>query len=227
MCVLIDNAKILIETQVSNRNRLKIYPVIDLAIKAYTEITNDYEFFNSNFFINLRGRLLTYLIFRQFESNALPYTFPYKTENVIVSPFGYRNLNIYNDRVIINIAKADNRNDLLPNLSMYRKNYSKNNIFNERQLLFDTNEKIVEEKLQYYVLITYKIINHKITKLNLVVPRPGMEGYLYSEDLINEYTMSKKNSTIIKPKKQEEIVAGLKQHLLERKMEDENTRQIK
>jgi hypothetical protein len=175
----------LIESEMPRSTRIKIYPFFESGLQAYRDILKTNElFFNSAFATNIKGHLLNYMIFRQFEPDMISQQFLLKAEARRVNNFYYNSLNLLKDGLIINVGKTYGR-DKLPNRSRYRKKYCRLNKFREKHLFFDINSEneLVQKNEPYFMLLTYGLDRGEIEYVNLMVPNDLMTGYHKSIDL--------------------------------------------
>ena len=179
------DANELMDNEMPRSIRIQLFPFFLSGIEAYRQIVEGNSgFFNSVFAANIRGPLLNYLIFRQFETDMTTKNFPFKTESRNVNNFYYKSLSLLKGDVIVNVGKAYST-DGLPNRAIYRKKYCRLNLFREKNQLFDISEHndLVIRKEPYCMFLTYGIRNGAIDFVNLIVPNTKMTGYLAKKDL--------------------------------------------
>lgn len=183
-----DNAEQLIKKELPIKVRSQFYPFFESGFRVYNEIvSSNRTFFDSTFIPNIKGRLLTFLIFRQFEPDMISNNFPFKTEAKIVNNFKYKSLNLIKDNVIINVCKAPDK-DSLPNKAKYKLKNCRMNRFKNKILLFDidSNNRLTIKKEPYYVFLTYGYDKNNISFVNLMVPNSKMTTCLKNIDLKSE-----------------------------------------
>jgi hypothetical protein len=61
-----------------------IYKIFENANIVYQDVIED-EFFKSEYVTNVKGRIMSYAIYRQFDSLYLPKNFPFKVKSVTMS----------------------------------------------------------------------------------------------------------------------------------------------
>ena len=179
------NAKELLDSEMPRSERRIFYPIFVSGIQAYKDvIDSNKKFFKSYFAANIKGPLLNYMIFRQFEPDFTSAHFPFKLEARRVNNFQYKALNLVKKGLIINTGKAYDT-ELLPNRSEYRKKYCQLNRFNEKHLFYDIEENndLVVRQEAYFMLLTYGFKKGEIEFVNLFVPNESMTGYLEKIDL--------------------------------------------
>lgn len=169
--------------------RQKLYEVLYIGISAYNSLLKDnLEITKSKFFGNVKTRLLTFVLYRQFEDDMISKKFPFKVDIKQVNNFGYNSLVLYNKRVKISIAKTlDNMS--LPNRSKYRIKECKNNFRHETQLCFNFEEpsiKKYEDALTYFI-VGFGLKDGVIEHLNLLLPDTSMRYTIANIDIEKEY----------------------------------------
>lgn len=172
----------------SIETRSKIYQMLYIGITAYNRLINENsELRKSKFWINIKSRLLTFLIYRQFEPDILSEAFPLKVDIEKVNQFGYNSLMLSNKKLKISLAKTNKKIDL-PNKSKYRLRHCKDNYEVETQLKFNLEEET--NKLipaQIYVILGFKIRDGELEYLNFMIPNTDMSRAILNINLIDEY----------------------------------------
>jgi hypothetical protein len=189
--IFYNGAKELIERELPRNVRSQLYPFFETGVKAYLELVNENrKFFESDFASNIKGWLLNYLIFRQFEGDMVNQNFPFIAQPVKVNRFRYFALNLLHNNVIINVARAATE-DSLPNPSKYRERNCKLNRFNAKQLFCDPgndNELTVKNE-PYYMFLTYRVRNNEVDFVSLIVPNSDMTNCLEKVNLKSELSL--------------------------------------
>lgn len=180
---------------IDETTRASIYQMIYIGVTAYNRfISENAELQKSKFLSNIKSRLLTFLIYRQFDEDMISKSFPLEVKIQKVNMFGYNSLMLCNKKVKVSLAKTKNKFSL-PNKSKYRLEHCKDNLGIETQLKFNLDNE--SEKLipaQIYVIIGFKIINDQLEYLNLIVPDASMETSIVNINLIDEYRKVINNS---------------------------------
>lgn len=207
-----DNANELVTKELPRSVRSQLYPFFHSGVIAYQEVVNNSILFRSEFMSNLKGRLLNYMIFRQFEPDMVSSTFPFKTNVEKVNNFNYKTLNLSRGNIIINVAKANDKNSL-PSRSKYRLKKCNLNKFYQKQLFCQvkTKEMVVTNE-PYYAFLTYGFRNNEIDFVNLVVPNDRMTGILKKVDLMSEFSLYKSE---VPQEEIEKRITSLNQHVIE------------
>lgn len=196
--------------------RNNLYQIIYNGISLYNEFAKENrKLINSIFYRNVKTRLQTFFIFRQFDSDMLSDSFPLKVCISNVNKYGYNALTLVNDKVKLSLAKTTGKISL-PNKSKYRLEDCKNNSLVQNQLRFNidddnsihSRDSVIESSV--YIIIGYKLQNGELQYLNLMVPDNKMERTISNINLIDEY-----NKFVLSPPIEneytEEQIASIKQ----------------
>lgn len=185
------NASELVKKELPRSVRSQLYPFFLSGVIAFQEVVNStFVLFQSEFMSNIKGRLLNYMICRQFEPDMISESFPFTPKAERVNNFNYKTLNLLRGNVIINVAKASDKNSL-PGRSKYRLENCRLNKFSQKQLFYNIkSKKLIVTNEPYYMFLTYGFKNsHEIDFVNLMVPNAGMTGILKKVDLISEFSL--------------------------------------
>lgn len=173
---------------VSKEVRGSLYEILYVGITAYDRIVQeDEKLRKSSFFSNIKSRLLTFSIYRQFEKDMLGKSFPLKVEIKKVNNFGYNSLTLSNKRAKISLATTHNSISL-PSKSKYRVKECANNYRFATQLKFNLDQDSYnEEPAQVYIIIGFNIKEGLLNHLNLMIPDENMNSIINNFDLLDEY----------------------------------------
>jgi len=130
------------------------------------------------------------MIYRQFEPDMLSETFPFTPKPERVNNFNYKTLNLLRRNVIINVAKAKDKNSL-PRKSKYKLENCRLNNFSQKQLFYNVkSKKLIVTNEPYYLFLTYGVKDdYEIDFVNLIVPNAGMTSILKNIDLMSEFAL--------------------------------------
>lgn len=212
------NARELVETELPRAVRSQLFPIFERGVQAYREILSmPGGTFKSIFLHNIKGWMLNFMIFRQFEPDLLSSTFPFISTTEKVNSFEYRALNLLHGNVKINAGKAATL-DSFPNRSNYRREYCQRNRFPDDDLFSETDpfyDQLFLSDQPYYLFLTFNVNvqNNKLDFVNLMVPDCNMKKSLFNINLMNEFSLRKKDDT--DKKTDEKIVATLKNEFLQ------------
>lgn len=158
----------LIAKEFSREKISYIYKIFENANMVYEEVIKK-DFFDSLYNTNVKGRILSYAVYRQFDPKYLTNNCPFEVKSATMA-FDQKRVELKSDNVILTIAKVNNRNKL-PSKSGYKTNYSLANWGIENQLYMEFLEKDIEIKQQpYYGMITYGINNAKLDFVDIIIP---------------------------------------------------------
>lgn len=196
-----DNDDLYYLNMIDNKFRSSIYQILYIGVTAYNSLLEDNkDIIKSYFFGNIKTRLLTFMIYRQFEGDMLGEDIPFKVDIKKVNNFGYNALNLKDNKVKVSLAKTLKQGNL-PNKSVYRKKDSVNNFKYERQLKFNFDEeKYPIQDAQAYFIVGFGVKSEKLTHLNLLMPNSSMDSCICNVDLLKEYY-----NWVIGPKDEEYI----------------------
>ncbi|KUO58391.1 MAG: hypothetical protein APF84_13220 [Gracilibacter sp. BRH_c7a] len=182
------NAKEMLESELPRSVTSHLYPIFNRGIAAYNSILNmEGGTFQSVFLHNIKGPLLNYMIFRQFEPDMLNDTFPFTPFPQKVNSFNYSALNLLHNNVKINVGKSLNSD--LPNRSKYRRTACEVNRFPDDDLFYGTSgqyDQLFENNEPYYVFLTFNLKGTELDFVNLVVPNWNMTKCLAQVELKKE-----------------------------------------
>ena len=173
---------------ISNEVKGKIYEIFYVGISAYNRLLQENpEMINSKFFKNIDARLLTFLVYRQYEDETLKEKFPLKININKVNNFGYNTLILEDRKYRLSIAKTLKKFSL-PNKSKYRKFECRNNSKEDIQLKFNFDEvKVKLEDDKRYFIIGFSVKGGEIDHLDLLMPNSSMDYTIVNIDLLDEY----------------------------------------
>jgi hypothetical protein len=167
-----------------------IYKIFENANIVYQDVIED-EFFKSEYVTNVKGRIMSYAIYRQFDSLYLPKNFPFKVKSVTMS-FQQKRVELHRPNIILTIAKVNSRNTL-PTVSNYRKKYASRNWGLGRQIYMDIldNNRIKLNQEPYYGIIVYNINNSSLEFVDIVIPDYKYERILERIELKPKFEVHK------------------------------------
>ncbi|MHB1652320.1 MAG: hypothetical protein ACYCVD_07560 [Desulfitobacteriaceae bacterium] len=210
--MIYNSAKELVDTELPRTIRAQLYPIFIRGLKAYRDILNmQGGTFQSVFIHNIKGWLLNYMIFRQFEADMLSSAFPFVPEPVKVNSFKYTSLNLRSGNLRLNVGKAFDNNSF-PNPSKYRRKSCYRNRFPSDDLFTGTTDpyydQLFESEAPYYAFLTFNIKNDDMDFLNIMVPNWNMKRCLTYLNLRNELSLVKTEHT--EESQNEKIITSLK-----------------
>lgn len=153
------DANELVQQALPLKVRRQIYNVFDVAFKAYREFMDKNKvFFDNDLSSNIKYKILGYAVDRQFLREAMDEKFALMADYKSVNQFNYKVLHIYDNDIIVNIARTK-KDNILPAPSAYRVKNASNNKFFDRQMMMDISggEVVCYVEPPYYSIITYGV----------------------------------------------------------------------
>lgn len=184
------SAQELLDMELPRSYRAYLLPIVEDGVNVYNQLIGENNIWlNSLILGNIKGRLLSFCVARQFEPDMLSNTFPFTYVAEKVNSFGYRSSNLLKGNVVINIGKACQPNGL-PYDSSYRKERCQTNSFPQNSLFMDIDENnsLFVTSGPYYSFLTYKVIGDSLASVNLIVPNQNMSGCYVNVDLMSEFS---------------------------------------
>lgn len=170
------SSKEFIKNELSKERIKPLYRIFEDANIIYKEVLQS-EFFNSKFISNINGRLISYAVYRQFDSLYLPRNFPFQV-NTVKMPFGQKRVELKKDNILLTIGKSNSRN-CLPSISKYKKDYSSSNWGLENQIRMDIiNDGIKLSQTPYYAILTFDIKDGELDFVDILIPDHRYENIL-------------------------------------------------
>jgi hypothetical protein len=206
----------LIDQELPIGKRARLYPVINDAFNFFNDFLLEHDsLFQSEFFKNTKGHLLSYIVCRHFEPDMVSPNFPFYYYAEKVNNFGYKNGILKSGNVIINISRARQPNGL-PNKSFHRLKKCAQNDFKSINLFFDVNHKnrLFLNNEPYCCFLTYEVVSDQLETVNLIVPDQKMNSVLKNIDLKSEYAFYEPEKEIIDVAEKEKKITALKEEIL-------------
>lgn len=181
------NAKELIKANVPIIAKNSICNMIGMGIFVYEGLIKDNELLFSDVLgSNIKQRLLSYCITRQFGPDMIDKEILFNSSIRTVNTFGYKVVELKNDNLVLHISKSKK---LLPNIANYKLDLSSNNDFKSNQQIMKEfeNRNIRVSDTPYYAFINYFINNkNELEYVNIVVPNYKMDDIIYSERIYDK-----------------------------------------
>ncbi|EGT3685815.1 TPA: hypothetical protein SHW33_002084 [Clostridioides difficile] len=168
-----------------NKEQLrKIYLLMRDSFEVYKSLIEDKNnIFSGEFFSNIKGHLLSYVIEKAFAPMILPKNFPFRAEIIKSNNFGKKRVELNTNNLRMTIGKIQSK-DSLPSKAKYKLKYAKENTDIENQLRFDFGKNTNSIKKEpYYGIISYKCDNNNnLEYLGIIFPD---SEYKYIADRID------------------------------------------
>lgn len=183
----------IVESFIGKEERIKLYKIIYIGFSAYSRVMEDYKkLMDSGSATEIKTRLLSFVIKRQFEDDLLEVNFPYKIEFKRVNPFGNRALFLRNGNVKIQVNKTSKANKLHNSnkASDYMKNEARLNSigFREIKLYIDSDDEVgFKEDSRAYMILGYGFKDNKVDHLDFIIPDEKMKKALDTFSGVDEY----------------------------------------
>ncbi|BFK81302.1 hypothetical protein I3900191A7_14470 [Clostridium baratii] len=182
-----------VESIIKKEERESLYKIMFIGLSTYNRILNENrELMKTNSFDEIKTRLLSFVIKRQFEDDMLSLDFPYKVEFKKTNNFGSRVVFLKNNKSKIQINKIPKNNKLYNSNkpSSYMLKEAKSNSYYTRELTFfvDANDEIgIKENERVYIILGYRIKGNQLEYLRFHIPDEHMNNSIDYFDGINEY----------------------------------------
>lgn len=156
-----------INTELNNTMLRPLYLIIKEATEVYEELfQKEKEIFSGEYFEEIKGRLLGYIIKRAFDKKFIPKNFPFDVACRNMS-FNQKRPEIKKGNILLTLSKVNDRN-MLPNKSGYKIEYSKGNSLLSKQLMFEDINTIKD--IPYYGILTYNYTDGVLNFVDIIFP---------------------------------------------------------
>lgn len=146
-----------------------IYIIFNQAIKTYEELMHkESDIFQGEYFNDIKGRLLGYIIKRAFSSELLSENFPFKVICTGMN-FNQKRPELRRGNILLTIAKTSEICKL-PNRSKYKLKYSKGNSALAKQLFIKDIDTLKVDDIPYYGIICYNYSDNELKFLDILIP---------------------------------------------------------
>lgn len=183
----------MIQSIINEEDRNNIYKILFIGVSAYSRVLEaNKDLISSKAFIEIKTRLLSFVIKRQFDDDMLSYDFPYKVNFEGVNNFGNKALMLKNKIVKLQINKTSRKGSLYNSNkpSKYMKKEAQSNSIYSRQIKFfiDSNDELgVKEDNRTYVILGYGVNENKLEHLDFIIPTEDMKGHIAYFNGLEEY----------------------------------------
>lgn len=146
-----------------------LYRIFENANIIYKEIINT-DFYKSIYNTNIKGRIATYSVFRQFDPKYLMKNFPFTIRSVKM-PFGQLRLELRRGNILLTIGKTKEKHSL-PCKSKYKENYAANNwgLGSQLYMEFTDNHELLFKQEPYYGIIAFGIAEDELDFVDILIP---------------------------------------------------------
>ncbi|EHI97668.1 hypothetical protein CDLVIII_0962 [Clostridium sp. DL-VIII] len=182
-----------IEELIKKEERESIYYILYIGVSAYKRLLEDYpELTRSDSFSEIRTRILSFVIKRQFEDDVLSKEFPFKVQLKDVNKFKSKALFLNNKLTRLKIHKTVRRNTLHNSnkISDYMLKESEVNAKHRKQikmLIFENNEAQIGEEKHTFMILGYGVREKEIDHLDFMIPSWDMKKVEETFNALEEY----------------------------------------
>lgn len=162
-------------------NLLKpIYTVFQNANVMFKEIMG-LDYFNSKYLLNIKGRMLNFVICSLFQPKYLSSNFPFEVE---VKDLKFqKSVVLKRNNILLTIGKTCSKGTL-PNTANYKEEYAAGNWGISNQLFIDwVYEDIIIKQQPYYGIITYGMKENNFDYIDLIIPDYKFQSILDSIEI--------------------------------------------
>ena len=178
---------------IKKEERDSIYYILYIGVSAYKRLLEgNPELEKSKSFSEIRTRILSFVIKRQFEEDVLSMEFPFKAEIKDVNVFKSKALFLNNNLVKLKINKTTKRNTLHNSnkVSDYMLKEAEANSKDKKQmkmLFFENNEAEAGEDKYTFMILGYGVRGKEIEHLDFMIPSYDMKKVEETFNALDEY----------------------------------------
>lgn len=185
-----------IDKLIKKEERDSIYYILYIGVSAYKRLLEgNPELEKSKSFSEIKTRILSFVIKRQFEEDILSMEFPFKAEIKDVNVFKSKALFLNNKSVRLKINKTTKRNTLHNSnkISDYMIKEAEVNSKDQKQtkmLFFDNNETEAGEETFTFMILGYGVKGRDIDHLDFMIPSYDMKKVEETFNALDEYNQT-------------------------------------
>lgn len=182
-----------VEAIISLEDRQTLYKILYVGVSAYNRLINENrDLVVSKAFGEIKTRLLSFVVKRQFDKDLFPLDFPYKADFEKVNHFGNVALFIKNDKAKIHINKTSKARKLYnsnkPSNYMLKEAKINSKYTNEIKFFTDKDDEVgVKEDSRVFMILGYGLKAEVIDHLDFLIPESNMRECLDVFDALDEY----------------------------------------
>lgn len=182
-----------IQKLIKKEERESLYYILYIGVSAYKRLLEgNPELAKSDSFAEIRTRILSFVIKRQFEEDILSMEFPFKVELKDVNAFKSKALFLNKKLVRLKVNKTVRRNKLHNSnkVSDYMLKEAEVNSKDKKQikmLFFDDSAVEVGEEKHTFIILGYGIRDKEIDHLDFMIPSADMKVVEESFNGLDEY----------------------------------------
>lgn len=185
--------EITVQSLISKDEREQLYKILYIGITAYNRLLDENRHLEaSQFFSEIKTRILNFTIKRQFEEDMLVKDFPFKIDIKDVNAFKSKALFVENSFTRIKIASTPKVNKFVTGSKIPKymlRESQKNSRYTKKIRLFilKNNDVEIREEKEVFMILGYGIKNRDIEHLNFMIPEEDMKSTIDSFNAMNEY----------------------------------------
>lgn len=185
-----------IDKLIERKERESIYYILYIGVSAYKRLLEDNpELEKSKSFSEIRTRILSFVIKRQFEEDVLSMEFPFKVEIKDVNKFKSKALFLNNKLARLKINRTARRNTLHNSnkASDYMLKEALVNSKDQKQikmLFLENNKAEAGEEKHTFMILGYGVRGKEIDHLDFMIPGSHMEKVEETFNALDEYNQT-------------------------------------
>jgi hypothetical protein len=185
-----------IDKLIKREERDSIYYILYIGVSAYKRLLEDNpELEKSKSFSEIRTRILSFVIKRQFEEDVLSMEFPFKVEIKDVNKFKSKALFLNNKLARLKINRTARRNTLHNSnkASDYMLKEALVNSKDQKQikmLFLENNKAEAGEEKHTFMILGYGVRGKEIDHLDFMIPGSHMEKVEETFNALDEYNQT-------------------------------------
>lgn len=169
-----------------------IYLTFNASVNVYNDlIEKEKDLLSGEYFDEIKGRLLGFIIKKAFDPKLLPTNFPFNVQ-IVNLPFKQKMPKLKRGNTILTISKVMEPN-LLPSPSKYKKEYAEGNYCLSNQLEFNLDKNEIIQDKPYYGIIAYKFYEEQLKMLNIIIPDSEFKYIIRNIPIPLVYSMQDEN----------------------------------
>lgn len=183
----------IIDSLISKNEREKIYKIIYIGVSAYKRLWDDNkQLENSEFFSEIKTRILSFVIKRQFEKDLITKDFPFEVEIKNVNKFGNKALFLQNGLSKIKLSKTSKANKFQNSTKVpkYMLREAEINSKYQRQIklfVLENNELEAREEKRTFMILGYGVNDRELSHIDFIIPDEYMKNSIEAFNALYEF----------------------------------------
>lgn len=194
-----------VKSLISKDERQQLYKMIYIGLSVYNRLLDENnELEKSQFFSEIKTKILNFNIKRQFEEDMLVKDFPFKIDIKEVNLFKCKALFAETPNARIKISSSPKPNKVFsgkkpPKYMLKEGELNSKYTRKIKIIMLENNNAKIEEEKCVFIVLGYGINNRKLSHLDFMIPEEDMKSLIDSFDGISEYyetvTLSKNDDS--------------------------------